>query len=326
MLVCSVAVAQAQDSKSYILATRRSGAIEIIDPSSLVTIGRIHFPVSAKSSGLNGVHAGGDGATLYVEGPIPNEPNLAAPAGGCCVLYSIDLATLETKQVAGVPGTASRAAFITSGGITYRVAAPLDPVPHFPRGAEDLYDTAQIKIQTGMWMDGRNFMYGSKEDGSGGLLWSGYPGSADLGHGVSVEPFANVPGCSSHVQPSLVGAADNLFLYEMFGWKLDRRTSCSGVPGGVWLVDPATGILLAHVAPDLYFSELVADREEGELYGISVGDPNWRGGVELVRIDAVDGTVLQSRVLENDFWRISFGTLRVVPAADVRALIYTRKN
>jgi hypothetical protein len=324
LLACSVA--QAQDLKSYILAARRSGAIEIIDPASLVTIGRIHFPVSPKSTGLNGVHAAANGVTLYVEGPIPNEPNLGAAAGGCCVLYSIDLATLETRQVAGVPGTASRQAFVTSGGITYPAAAPRDAAPRFPRGADEVFESAQMRILSGMWMDGRDFLYGAKEDGSEALLWSGSPDATELGQGVAVEPFAKVPGCSSHVQPALVGAAGNLFLYEMFGWIGDRRTSCSGVPGGAWVVDPSSGTLLAHVAPDLYFSELVADREEGELYGVSVADPDWLTGVKLVRIDAVDGSILQSRVLESDFWRISFAPLRIVPAADVRALLPRRRR
>jgi hypothetical protein len=293
LLVCSVAAAQAQDSKSYILAARRSGAIEIIDPESLTTISRIHFPVPPKSAGLNGVHAGADGATLYVEGPTPNQPSLRVPAGGCCVLYSIDLVTLETKQVADVPGTASRQAFVLSGGIIYPAAVSSGKALRYPRRALDAYDSSEAKLLSGMWMDDRFFFFGANEqDGSNPRLWSLSPDATEFGKGVSVEPFAKVPGCSSYVQPALVGAAGNLFLYEMFGWKLDRRTRCSGVPGGVWVVDPTSGSLLAHVAPNLYFSELVADREEGELYGISVGDPNWRGGVELVHIDAVDGAVL----------------------------------
>jgi len=90
------------------------------------------------------------------------------------------------------------------------------------------------------------------------------------------------------------------------------------------MVDPDSGRLLDHVAPDLYFSELVADREKGELYGISVGDPGWNG-VKLVRMEAQDGTILQSRVLESDFWGIAFAPLPGVLAADVRALISSKK-
>jgi hypothetical protein len=199
-LACSAA--RAQDSKTYVLAARRSGAIEIIDPPTLATIGRIHFDLAPKSSGLNRISAGPDGTTLYVEGPDAG--------GACCVLYSIDLTTMQTRQVADIPGTASRNAFVTIDGVTYPVTASRGTQRHFPRGAEDLYESEQIRIQTGMWMDGRDFMYGAKEDGSGGILWSGSPGSPDLGHGVAVQPFAKVPGCFSPVQTFLAGGGQSL--------------------------------------------------------------------------------------------------------------------
>jgi hypothetical protein len=235
------------------------------------------------------------------------------------VLYSIDLTTMQTRQVADVEGTPSRNAFITLDGVTYPITPSQGTPPHSPRGA-DLYESAQIRIQTGTWMDGRDFMYGAKEDGSGGVLWSGLPGSPDLGEGVPVQPFAKVPGCSAPVQAFLAGVAGNLFLYEPFGLIGDRRNSCSGVPGGAWIVDPASGELLAHIAPQLYFSQLVPDHQEGELFSIATDDPDWRTGVMLLRIDGQDGTVLKSRVLESDFWRIALAPLRNPPAADVRAL------
>jgi len=354
-LLASVAL-HAQDANRYILATRRSGAIEIIDPESLATISRIHFDLPSKSVGLNGISASADGTMLYVEGPLPDEPN------GCCVLYSIDLATLQTRQVADIPGTASRAAFVTSDGITYQAAAlggateikemvrwndmhvspngrSIFGVTHFPGGALDIYDPAQGKIlhylvpsdlgerwwPNGLWMDDRFLFYAARDDGSAARLWSVSPGATELGEGVPVEPFAKVSGCSSHVEAGLAAASGNLFLYEIFGWKLDRRNYCSGVPGGVWLLDPSSGSLLAHVATEFYFSELVADRENGELYGLSVGEPDWLNGIELVRIDARDGSILRSRVLESDFWSISFGSLRTFPEGDVRALISVKK-
>jgi hypothetical protein len=354
--VLSAQALQAQDANSYILAARRSGAIEIIDPESLATIGRIHFDLPPKSVGLNGISASADGTMLYVEGPIPNDPN------GCCVLYSIDLATLQTRQVADIPGTASRGAFVVSDGITYAAAAltssgtlrgsnasalNLSPdgrwlfgVGNYGRGPfVNLYDLVQGKVlrtlvptglqgdwwPSGAWVDDRFYLYALNTSGSAARVWTVSPEATELGAGVAVEPLEEVPNCHAPIERQMTTAAGNLFLYEMFGWKLDRRTGCGGVPGGAWIIDPGSGRLLDHVAPDLYFSELVADREKGELYGISVGDPNWRGGVELVRIDAQYGTILQSRVLESDFWRIAFAPLRTVPEADVRALISSKK-
>jgi hypothetical protein len=89
--------------------------------------------------------------------------------------------------------------------------------------------------------------------------------------------------------------------------------------------NPSDGRLLVHLETDYYFSELVADRENGELYGISLRDPTWGSGIELVRMSAQNGTILRSRVLESDYWRIAFAALRTVPAADVRALISAKK-
>jgi hypothetical protein len=66
LLACSVV--HAQDLKTYLLAARRSGAVEIIDPASLSTISRIPFDLPPKSVGLNGVSASADGATLYPRG------------------------------------------------------------------------------------------------------------------------------------------------------------------------------------------------------------------------------------------------------------------
>ena len=343
-------VLHAQGSNSYLLAARRNGTIEIIDQSSLAPIARIHFDLAPKSSGFNGVSASTDGTMLYVEGPVRNGPR----PGGCCVLYSIDLATLETKQVADIPGTASRAAFVVSDGITYHpVALPpngsaagsngvnsssdgrrLFEVRRFRGPALDIYDSFEGKIvrtlvpeglqgdwwPTGAQLDDQFVLYAANDDSSAARLWLVSPETTELGEGITVEPFGDVPNCHSPIEPGMSTAGGNVFLYEIFGWKLDRRTSCSGVPGGAWVLDPSTGTLLAHVASDFYFSRLVADRARGELYGISVADPTWRN-VQLVSIDARDGTILKSRVLDDDVWSIAFAPLRDVPRGDVRALL-----
>src|SRR5881394_3793330 len=88
----------AQDSKNVIVVAGQADVVEVIDPVSLETLGRIHFKFADGSVGLNGVSVGADGSRVYVEGPIPSEPHV------CCSLYSTDLATLQTGVVASIPG------------------------------------------------------------------------------------------------------------------------------------------------------------------------------------------------------------------------------
>ena len=58
LLVCSPLVAQ--DSRNMILAASRSGVVELIDPSTLETVGRIH-----SISGLRPL-----GSTEYLPAPM----------------------------------------------------------------------------------------------------------------------------------------------------------------------------------------------------------------------------------------------------------------
>src|SRR2546426_2043000 len=115
LVACSTLVAQ--DSRNMILAASRSGVVELINPSTLETVGRIHFDLGPRSAGLNGVSASADGSVLYVEGPIQTEPH------GCCSLYSIELATLQMKVAASIAGSRSRKSFIVSDGLVYLATA-----------------------------------------------------------------------------------------------------------------------------------------------------------------------------------------------------------
>jgi hypothetical protein len=348
LLDCSALPAQL--SKDFILATRRSGTIEFIDPTTLEATGRIHFAVPPKSVGINGASASADGSMIYVEGPISGKPN------GCCSLYAIDLATLQTRLAAGVPGTTSPADLLISEAVARPAAAltagqikgmrlarlHLSPDGRWVFGVVSfrgptlvIYDVAQGSVireltpsglqgdwwTTGAWSDDRFYFYAGKGDGSAARIWTVSPESTELEEGVEIEPFGQIPGCSDPLAVELTAAGGNLFLYELFGWKLDRRSQCDGeIPGGAWLLEPRTGRLLRQVAPDLHFSAIIPDWTRSVLYGLATEDSNWRGPVELVRIDARDGRILQSRLLESDFWRISTAPVRLAPIGDVRAL------
>ncbi len=171
---------------------------------------------------------------------------------------------------------------------------------------------------TGIWAGDRFYLYASNAKGFG-RLWTVSPETPQLGAGATVAPLGRLSGCSDQSSKQLTAAAGKLFLYEVFGFKLDRRNECaSPVPGGAWVVDPATGQLTRQIAPDLHFSTLLSDRAGSELYGLSPEGPNWQLRARLVRIDPNDGRILQSRYLEPGFWRVEIAPLRTVPLGDNR--------
>ena len=343
---------RAQHLKNFILAARRRGVIEVIDPLTLKTVSRIHFDVPSGSAGLDGAMGSADGTSIYVEGPITGLPDIS---GGCCFLYSVDLATLQAKKVAGVWGSQSRQAFVISSGVVYRAAelsstgviadTDGDQLYLYPAGHElfgvrrfrgpalDIFDlvrgsTIHHLVPTGLEGDwwpsgtpsgGRFYFYAAKGDGSAARLWTVSADTAVLGPGIAVETFGQVPGCSQSRLEEITAAGGSLFVYEAFGFKIDRRNTCQTlIPGGAWQLDPGTGRLLRQIAPHLHFSALIPDRVEPVLYGLASG-PDWQAPVELVRIDARDGRVVESRLLDVDVWRVATAPLRTAPTGDVRA-------
>jgi len=336
LLACSAA--SAQDTRQYVLAANRAGVVELLDPISLQTLSRIHVDLAPNSVGLNGVSAGADGSMIYVEGPTSENPN------GCCSLYSIDLATLRMNQVAAIAGRDSgiRKDSGIKGMSDDRLHVSPDGqwvfgVRNFRGPALDVYDLVQgtmVRQLTpagleddwfadGAWSGDHFYFYASKHDGSSAHLWIVLPSMTDLGDGVAVDPVAHVPGCPTHsfALEEIATTGNNFFVYEAFGFIGDRRNECPNlIPGGAWLIDSSNGHSLHHVAPDLHFSILIPDREEPVLYGLSNGGPNWEFPVKLVRIDARDGQILQTRTLETDRWNISIAPLRLAPKGDVQAI------
>lgn len=339
----------AQDSETVILAAGRSGLVEFINAATLETVGRIHLPLTTPGAGLNSISASADGALLYFEGPVPSEPQL------CCALYSIDLATLQVKLAASIPGSSSRRAFVASDSAVY-AASKLTPrgiprdmtgdrlhlspdgrwlfgVRSFRGPALDMYDVGGGRVirqlqppglegnwwPAGAWSGSHFYLYAANDQGTG-RLWNVAPEASGLGPGVSIAPPGWVPGCATPSLRTIVAVAGSLFLYEEFGFKLDRRNQCAGaVPGGAWLIDAATGQLTRQIAPDLHFSTLLPDEGGGVLYGLSAEAPNSSLPIQLVRIDPGDGRILQSRTLDPGYWRIALATLRVIPSGDVHA-------
>jgi hypothetical protein len=338
--------AQAQSSVDYIIAARRTGVIEFIDPVTLKTVSRVAVDVPLTSTGLNGVFANPDGRTIYVEGPIG--PN-SVGANNCCWLYSIDLATLKTKKVADIWGTQSRRAFVSIGpGLLQPVSPTAATATNKPEGnhwqpspdgrwwfglrngpAVDLYDVARGEIaysfisakrdepwwSSGTWLGNQFYIYAAH--GDSGRLWKLSPQSTQLGDGIPVSEVSQVPGCSDEAFTNIIASRDRLLVYEIFGTTIDRRARCENVPGGASLLEPNTGQLTSLIASTLYFSQLVPNRAGSEIYGIISEAPNTQDSAELVRIDTHSGDVMQSRLLDRNYWWIAVAPLRAVHSSDV---------
>ena len=332
---------EAQASTDFIITVRRTGVIEFLDPATLKTISSItvNIPPSNRT-GLNGVFANPDGRTIYVEGPA---------GAGCCWLYSIDLATLQTKKVADIWGTRSRRTFLSIGpSLLQPISAIAAQATEKPEGdhwqsspdgrwwfslrsgpALDLYDVARGEIvrsfttagldepwwSSGAWLGNRFYVYATH--GESGRLWTLSAESTQLGASVAVPELGSIPGCSDEALTKMAATGDRLLLYEIFGAKIDRRDRCDDVPGGAWMIEPATGQFTRLVASTLHFWQLFPSRSGSELYGITSEVPNRQAPAHLLRLDAHSGKVLQSRVLESDHWWMAFASLREIPSGPV---------
>jgi hypothetical protein len=331
----------AQDSRGVILVGGGAHFVEVIDRVSLETYGRIHFKFPIGSMSLNGVALSADGATVYVEGPAPLDPN------SCCYLYSTDVATLRTGVAASIPGSRSRDSFVISDGLVHRTTALsrngvseaisssrlylspngkwLSTVRSAGGPALAMVNLEQGRVAREFTLPGSNgnsllggtwagdlfYLYAAIQDGWG-RLWTVLPEATKLGEGVEVK-FDTIADCRAPDIKSLTAAMGRLFVYEVFGFKGDRKRNCgASVPGGAWMLDPGSGRLLSHIAGDVAFSALMGDRTEPVLYGLGSG--------KLLRIDAGDGRVLKSRTVDSRFLRMTVGSMRVVPAGDVIAV------
>ena len=260
-------------------------------------------------------------------------------------------------MAASVLGSRSRNSFVVSNGLVY-VATALTPngiprdmtgdrlhlspggrwlfgVKSFRGPALDVFDVGRGQVvrqltpegldgdwwPTGTWSGDRFYLYAANGNGSG-RLWSISADTPLLGAGATVAPVGRISGCSDQSSKAVTAAAGNLFIYEEFGFKVDRRNGCVGpVPGGAWVVDPATGQLTRQIAPDLHFSVLLSDQAGSALYGLSPGGPDWEFPAQLVRIDPSDGGILQSRYLDPGFSRMAIAPVRAVPSGDIRTRV-----
>ncbi|MBV8866099.1 MAG: hypothetical protein JO210_11960, partial [Acidobacteriaceae bacterium] len=234
-----------------ILASCRSGWVEVADPNTLEPLGRI-----MAGRRLEGVAASPDGKMLFVTGSIPSDPN------GCCALYGIDLIKREAEfllEPAFYPiVTPTGESVLTQRGddgvfifdAKTLVQRPKIELANFharqvsPDGRRlfgitsaqgswlDIYDLQehqlaqhlQLPIEniSGVWLGGILYVYGF--DGRNGRLWKIAPETSKLDAGVNVYVPSFATSSSDYLRFELTGSNGHLFLHEEFGMKLDRRS------------------------------------------------------------------------------------------------------
>jgi len=169
-----------------------------------------------------------------------------------------------------------------------------------PTGLEDDW------FASGAWSGDHFFFYASKHDGSSARLWM-----ACLARPISEKELLLTRShrllAARHIHLPFrksLAAETNLFVYEAFGFIGDRRVELFGPNSRRSLANrffkrPHASTCRAR----FIFSALIPDREEPVLYGLSCGGPNWEFPVKLVRMDARDGQILQTRTLDTDRWK-----------------------
>ena len=103
----------------------------------------------------------------------------------------------------------------------------------------------------------------------------------------------------------LLTGGSHVFLFEMFGHKLDPRRRGVTVGGGVFVINPSSGEVISHVMPAIQFSRLAVSGDGRNLYGIDSGQLEWKGPIRLLKLDTERGSIVAQRTLDTDVWFIA---------------------
>jgi hypothetical protein len=351
LLLLPLLIVEAQD-RTVLLAVHRAGRMEMLTPDTLQTLGTIQIPLLADRVAI------GSGEMIFLRaGLAPDFEGCCALYA--LNLKTRGLTTLSSPVASFVLSPDGKHVITQRGNVgvdvfNARSLAQEPPVPrsiaagtyglcfsadghllfrasNFQAPALDVLDFGERKLVRrfslpqdvtlvgGACVGSDYYLYGQRE--ARGELWQVKPDTNELAAPVTVNFPDDTTECELHDQ-RIFGAGGQLLLLELFGGKGDRRArSCGkGVPGGVLLIDPNTGSIKAHLAPDFHFAQLIASADGGELFGIDVRDKSWRS-VGLVRLDAATGRVLAQRNLVADVWSIGLATVpaELIPRGQVLA-------
>lgn len=149
-------------------------------------------------------------------------------------------------------------------------------------------------------------------------LWTVTPETTDLNDPVAVtmEAGERVP-----VSPDVLAVDNSLGLYQPLGWwfKFDHSAES---PGGLFIVEPETGHVTAHLWPDVAFAQIIAGTDGAPLFGLDPGASDGTRPVRLLALDASTGAILRERELATDVWSIAVARLpeALAPRGSVKSL------
>lgn len=348
LLILPFVVGQAHD-QTVLLAAHRAGGVEVLDPNTLEPVGSIKVLPQA-----NGLTSDNTGVLFLREGLAPEfegccalyavdlktremtkllEPvsnAVVSPDGqhvlaqrGNVGIEAFNIHTLQREPE--IPRSVAPGVYSLSFSPDGRL---LFGVSNFPRSL-DIFDFDQRKLVQrftvsqdlsvlGAWIGNVYYLYEYRK--GEGQLWRVKTDNSALEGPVNVD-FPDLASDCERPMQGMVGAGGQLFLVELFGGKGDRRDFCTrDVPGGLFSIDPQTGKVLTHLAPEVHFASLVPSTDGKELYGIDVRDTTW-SSVGLIRLNATSGDVLARRNLQADVWFIDLANIPkdLVPNGPVEA-------
>jgi hypothetical protein len=349
LLILPFVVGQSHN-QTVLFAAHRAGRVEVLDPITLQSLGSMKVLPQA-----NGVRSDRTGVLFLREGLAPEfkgccalyavdlktrgMTKLVEPASdaivspdGQHVLTQRGNVGIEVFNAHNLQRETAIPSSVAQGVYTLRFSHDgrlLFGVSNFPVPTLDILDFDRRKLlqrftvpqdlrALGAWVINDYYLYGYRK--GTGQLWRVKADNSALEGPVKVN-FPNVASECNMQEQQLLGAGGRLFLYELFGAKGDRRDACTReIPGGLLSVDPKTGRILAHLAPNLHFASLISSTDGRELYGIDVKDTSWTS-VDLVRLSVVTGEVLAKQSLPSDVWFIDLATIpsELVPTGLVEA-------
>jgi hypothetical protein len=345
IVVVAAFCAAAGDRQMVLVAARRGGWIEFISVETLQTLNRLQVGVLAE-----GVSATPDGQTLFVTKAVPPDLKLCCGLYAIDLAKTAMSLLLEPALLGVTSAKGDRMfTQKDNSGIEVFDARTLAPMPTIKAGAIyilhpspdgrwlfgvsddgdritqseiegptlhifDLQSNQLVRriripydLPTGIWLGDKFYLFAF--DGRQAHLWPLSANSTSLGAGSLVS----LPGLVRDPKPiimQVLGANGHLFVFEVFGHRVDRRpNSDRPLPGGVYEIDPAGAAVSVRLAANLHFARLVAAPDGETLYGFDVDSPNGKNPPRLVKIDRKSGRIAAERALDRDLWNMQIAEI-----------------